>query len=151
MKELRPMKAIRANCLDCSGSAKAVAYCTCDGVHGTRCYLMATPIWLSTRNHPAEVWACVVHPRTHAWAGCGTGYAPEEPPRLPTLRPKHRREDRGGQRPCGSWARKESCGIWHAYGHRLRNRRARGPLQRDATSQFQTEVNRTCQGAKQRI
>ncbi len=39
MVTLRPMKAIRANCLDCSGSAKAVAYCTCDGVHGTRCHL----------------------------------------------------------------------------------------------------------------
>ena len=36
---LRPMKAIRANCLDCSESKKAVAYCPCDGVHSTRCHL----------------------------------------------------------------------------------------------------------------
>jgi hypothetical protein len=37
MKILRPMKAIRANCLDCSGTAKAVAYCPCDGLNSTRC------------------------------------------------------------------------------------------------------------------
>ena len=39
MVALRPMKAIRANCLDCSGSAKAVAYCSCDGVNSTPCHL----------------------------------------------------------------------------------------------------------------
>lgn len=39
MKTLDPLKAIRANCLDCSGSRKAVAYCHCDGAHATRCHL----------------------------------------------------------------------------------------------------------------
>ena len=39
MNILRPMKAIRADCLDCSGTAKAVAYCTCDGTNSTRCHL----------------------------------------------------------------------------------------------------------------
>lgn len=40
MKVLRPLKAIRANCLDCSGgSSKAVAYCPCDGHNSTRCNL----------------------------------------------------------------------------------------------------------------
>ena len=33
-----PMRAIRLNCLDCSGlSAKSVLWCPCDGVHSTRC------------------------------------------------------------------------------------------------------------------
>ncbi len=36
-KPLRPMKAIRANCLDCSEGPKSVAYCSCDGFHSTRC------------------------------------------------------------------------------------------------------------------
>ncbi len=41
MIALRPMKAIRANCLDCSGSFKAVAYCTCDGHNSTKCEFWA--------------------------------------------------------------------------------------------------------------
>lgn len=36
-KPLRPMKAIRSNCLECSSSPKAVAYCPCDGFNSTRC------------------------------------------------------------------------------------------------------------------
>jgi len=40
MQVFTPLKAIRKNCLDCSGgSAKSVAYCPCDGVHSTRCHL----------------------------------------------------------------------------------------------------------------
>jgi len=39
-KVFDPLKAIRKNCLDCSGgSAKYVTYCPCDGVHSTRCHL----------------------------------------------------------------------------------------------------------------
>ncbi len=41
MIALRPMKAIRANCLDCSGTAKAVAYCTCHGSDGSHCEFWA--------------------------------------------------------------------------------------------------------------
>jgi len=37
-KAPRPMKAIRANCLECSEDRKAVAYCPCDGLHSTRCH-----------------------------------------------------------------------------------------------------------------
>ena len=37
---LRPLKAMRLNCLDCSGgSRKYVAWCPCDGLHSTRCQL----------------------------------------------------------------------------------------------------------------
>jgi len=37
---MTPMKAIRKHCLDCCcGSSKAVKYCTCDGINGTRCFL----------------------------------------------------------------------------------------------------------------
>ena len=40
-KVMTPMKAIRAKCLDCcSGSIKAVKFCTCDGVHSAAC-----PLW----------------------------------------------------------------------------------------------------------
>lgn len=39
MNVLRPMKAIRAGCLECSVTAKAVAYCKCDGVNSTYCEL----------------------------------------------------------------------------------------------------------------
>ncbi len=35
-----PLKAIRQYCLECSGSSKQVMWCTCDGVHSTRC-----PLW----------------------------------------------------------------------------------------------------------
>ena len=35
-----PLRSIRAKCLDCSGSAKGVMWCPCDGVHSTRC-----PLW----------------------------------------------------------------------------------------------------------
>ena len=38
---LSPMKAIRAKCLDCSGTAKVVKYCTADGINSTPC-----PLWL---------------------------------------------------------------------------------------------------------
>ena len=38
-KVLFPMKAIRAKCLDCSGTSKAVKYCPCDGINSTRCEL----------------------------------------------------------------------------------------------------------------
>lgn len=35
-----PLRAIREKCLDCcSGSAKVVRYCACDGVNSTRCAL----------------------------------------------------------------------------------------------------------------
>ena len=35
-----PLKAIRANCLDCSGgSSSYVTWCPCDGVHSTYCAL----------------------------------------------------------------------------------------------------------------
>ena len=39
MKTLRPLKAIRATCMECAGTAKAVAYCTCDGLNSTKCQL----------------------------------------------------------------------------------------------------------------
>ena len=39
MKTLRPLKAIRAACMECAGTAKAVAYCTCDGLNSTQCHL----------------------------------------------------------------------------------------------------------------
>ena len=39
MKVLTPLKAIRQNCLECSGgSLKAVTYCSCNGLHSTRCH-----------------------------------------------------------------------------------------------------------------
>jgi hypothetical protein len=38
MRVLTPVKSIRANCLDCcDGSAKVVAYCTCNGYSSTEC------------------------------------------------------------------------------------------------------------------
>jgi hypothetical protein len=38
---ITPIAAIRANCLECGGgSFKAVLWCSCDGVHSTRC-----PFW----------------------------------------------------------------------------------------------------------
>ena len=40
MAGLTPLKAIRKNCLQCTGgSAKCVAYCPCDGELSTRCHL----------------------------------------------------------------------------------------------------------------
>ncbi len=34
-----PMRSIRLNCLDCSGSSsKTVLWCPCDGIHSTRCH-----------------------------------------------------------------------------------------------------------------
>jgi len=40
MTTYRPLRAIRLNCLECSGgSPKYVKYCPCDGVHSTRCHL----------------------------------------------------------------------------------------------------------------
>ena len=33
-----PIAAIRANCLECSGSDKAVTWCACDGEHGILCW-----------------------------------------------------------------------------------------------------------------
>ena len=36
---MTPIKAIRAKCLDCGGSRKAVLYCTCDGINSTKCEL----------------------------------------------------------------------------------------------------------------
>lgn len=33
------LKAIRAKCMDCSGTWKAVKFCTMDGVNSTRCAL----------------------------------------------------------------------------------------------------------------
>jgi len=39
-KLLSPLKAIRANCIDCAGgSFKYVKFCPCDGVHGDACAL----------------------------------------------------------------------------------------------------------------
>jgi hypothetical protein len=36
-----PLKMIRENCMDCcNGSALAILWCPCDGVHSTRC-----PVW----------------------------------------------------------------------------------------------------------
>ena len=43
-----PLRAIRAVCLDCcAGESKAVAFCTCDGLHSTRC--AAWPFRFGTR------------------------------------------------------------------------------------------------------
>ncbi len=40
VKVYRPLKAMRLNCLECSGgSFKSVLWCPCDGVHSTRCHL----------------------------------------------------------------------------------------------------------------
>ena len=36
---MTPMQAIRKHCVDCCGSTKTVKFCTCDGVHSTRCDL----------------------------------------------------------------------------------------------------------------
>ena len=38
-KRLSPIKAIRLKCLDCSGTALVVKFCTLDGLHSTRCEL----------------------------------------------------------------------------------------------------------------
>jgi len=35
-----PLAAVRAKCLDCGGSFKAVKFCTLDGLNSTRC-----PLW----------------------------------------------------------------------------------------------------------
>ncbi len=38
IKVLAPLRAIRAVCLDCTaGDRKFIVWCTCDGVHSTRC------------------------------------------------------------------------------------------------------------------
>ena len=34
-----PLAAIRANCLECCGTAHIVKFCPCDGTNSTRCYL----------------------------------------------------------------------------------------------------------------
>ena len=34
-----PLRSIRLNCLDCAGSPKSVLWCTCDGIHSTRCHI----------------------------------------------------------------------------------------------------------------
>ena len=34
-----PLAAIRAKCLDCGTTRNYVKWCTCDGLHGTRCAL----------------------------------------------------------------------------------------------------------------
>ena len=40
IKNTTPRRAIRKHCLDCAeGNAKYVLWCTCDGIHGTRCEL----------------------------------------------------------------------------------------------------------------
>ncbi len=40
IKTLRPLKAVRAHCLDCAGGRpKHVLWCPNDGVHSTRCEL----------------------------------------------------------------------------------------------------------------
>ncbi len=40
LKTYRPLKAIRLQCLDCSGSSpKSVLWCPADGVHSRRCHL----------------------------------------------------------------------------------------------------------------
>ncbi len=40
MSDLTPIKAIRKNCLECSGGlSNVVKWCPCDGVHSTRCHL----------------------------------------------------------------------------------------------------------------
>lgn len=37
-KLLSPIKAVRFQCIECcGGSAKAVLWCSCDGLHSTRC------------------------------------------------------------------------------------------------------------------
>ena len=36
-----PIKAIREYCVDCSETAKTIAYCPCDGLHSTWC-----PLWV---------------------------------------------------------------------------------------------------------
>lgn len=36
---LDPLRAIRATCVDCAGSNKAITYCPCDGVNSVRCEL----------------------------------------------------------------------------------------------------------------
>jgi hypothetical protein len=40
IKDVSTIKAIRAKCLDCSQTRKAVMFCPCDGTHGTAC-----PLW----------------------------------------------------------------------------------------------------------
>ncbi|MCL4193980.1 MAG: hypothetical protein KJZ87_19740 [Thermoguttaceae bacterium] len=38
LKVLRPLKAIRQNCMECAGGvAKYITWCPCDGLHSTRC------------------------------------------------------------------------------------------------------------------
>ncbi len=45
-KVFRPLKAIRLNCVDCSGfSPKAVLWCPLDGVHSTRCHFCGSCCW----------------------------------------------------------------------------------------------------------
>jgi len=40
IKNTTPRRAIRKHCLDCAeGNAKYVLWCTCDGVHSSRCHL----------------------------------------------------------------------------------------------------------------
>jgi hypothetical protein len=39
-KILNPLRAMRAECMECSGdNSKVVIWCTCDGLHSTRCEL----------------------------------------------------------------------------------------------------------------
>ena len=59
-KQRDPLKAIRANCLDCSGTAKAVTWCSCDGLHSGWCDLWPyrfgrRPATIRQRVNPALV------------------------------------------------------------------------------------------------
>ena len=53
---MTPMKAIRANCLDCcGGSSKSVKFCPCDGVNSTAC-----PLWMLRFGH-GTTWVTEHH------------------------------------------------------------------------------------------
>jgi hypothetical protein len=59
---ITPIAAIRANCLECGGggSFKSVLWCTCDGVHSSRCHFWpyrfgCRPETIAERYDPARV------------------------------------------------------------------------------------------------
>jgi len=60
-KTYRPLKTVRLDCLECSGSSpKSVLWCPADGVHSTRCHLWpyrfgVMPKTLAQRHGPALV------------------------------------------------------------------------------------------------
>lgn len=63
MPTLRPLKAIRSQCIDCSGGIrKMVAYCPCDGHNSTRCELWPYRFGMRPETAKAEYGVAMMTP-----------------------------------------------------------------------------------------